>query len=59
MYSVAKDVDITEGYYRKNSDDLLHSETTIVVELASARRSSPIFRRPTRPDLSELLSQYR
>jgi len=40
MYSVAKDVDITKGYYRKNSDDLLNSEATIVVELASARRSS-------------------
>ena len=31
---------ITEGYYRKNSDDLLNSEATIVVELASVRPSS-------------------
>lgn len=56
MYSI-KSVDITGGYYRKNSDDLLNSETTIVVELADRRVDPPRFlRRPryTRPDTSEL-----
>ena len=56
MYSVAKDVDIIEGYYRKNSDDLLNSEATIVVELASVRPSSLDFQETNDP--SELLSQY-
>lgn len=58
MYSVVKNVDITEiNYRKKNSDDLLNSET-IVVKISIGATTLPDFREANEADLSELLSRY-